>query len=153
MKVMVSVCDLCRDDDPAATTPAVASHLIAMDARAPREVEVCAEHDVWLDGWLGGVATRPSVARQSGRWECPICGDSLRRGGATLHLYRHTALGKPPRQPTKCPECKFTSGDARGMSRHRQNTHGWDGLAAALELAERERRPIVNTGRKVAVSE
>lgn len=144
--ITIDVCDLCHDDDPESTTAATVTRTITLDGREPREVPVCQPHDEKLVRLFGGVANRPSVLRQSEMWDCPICEESVRRGGAVLHLWRHTTAGRPPAQPKKCPNCKQSIPDPRGMSRHRMNTHQWDAMADALANAEKDRKRLNSNG-------
>lgn len=159
MKKTSLACDVClreRGD----YVPAKKTAPLRLPGVEPICFDLCEEHtDQYrtLMALMGGlivpvvVSKQPGQLRQGESWKCPVCPAVVRRGGAVLHLYRHTPERRIPVQPKECPTCGSPHPDPRGMSRHRANVHKWNGYKEAVKAARKHRLPLTDVGGQMNV--
>lgn len=159
MKKTFLVCDVCQRER-GEQIPATRTKPLRLPGVEPIHFDLCEEHQhqyrTLMDLMTGIIvpvmpSTQPGHIRQGELWKCPVCPASVRRGGAILHLYRHTPERRVPLQPTECPSCGSYHPDSRGMSRHRANVHKWDGYKEALKAARKHRLPLREVGTQMDV--
>jgi hypothetical protein len=154
MKQISLICDVCLRET-GDNIPATKTAPLRLPGVEPIRFDLCEQHTTQYRTLMALVSglivpiqpgTQPGHLRQAEPWKCPICRTTVRRGGAVLHLYRHTPERRIPLQPTECPTCGSHHPDPRGMSRHRANLHKWDGYKEALKAARKHRLPLSEVG-------
>lgn len=139
-------CDACYRDNPESREEA--ADTVSINFGGPtKTLDLCKRHKEMIIDPISELLTRqgqklPTSTSskteqrviQREHWDCPLCSVQLLRSSAVSHLVETHMGGKRPPQPSKCPDCGFTSDRVSAMNGHRARVHGWSTLDEYLTI-------------------
>lgn len=129
-------CDHCGEETDAPIVYVIEICRAGQSGGSPirRTLDLCPQH-------AQVVAELHEVLRRAGRpvtsrtaaptlTDCPICSESIRAAGMSVHLIR--AHGASARQSPQCPDCDQPLKSQAGAIAHRTNIHGYSHVAELI---------------------